>query len=43
MADSRLCVEQLGLRTTHDGDAELVEQLMDAMAATSADFTNTFR
>jgi uncharacterized protein YdiU (UPF0061 family) len=34
---------KLGLLTVEDGDAVLVKQLMDVMAASKADFTLTFR
>ncbi len=34
---------KLGLLTTHDGDAALVEDLLQRMAANGADFTQTFR
>jgi serine/tyrosine/threonine adenylyltransferase len=35
--------KKLGLQTTEDGDAELIRALLDWMAKTRADFTNTFR
>lgn len=34
---------KIGLSNAEDGDAELIHTLMDRMAATGADFTNTFR
>ncbi|GGE40838.1 protein adenylyltransferase SelO [Actibacterium pelagium] len=34
---------KIGLRDAQEGDAELIHLLMDRMAATKADFTNTFR
>ncbi|MFM8332046.1 MAG: protein adenylyltransferase SelO [Candidatus Methylumidiphilus sp.] len=34
---------KLGLREIAEGDAELIDGLLQAMAATGADFTNTFR
>lgn len=35
--------QKLGLQTAEDGDAELIRGLLDRMAKTRADFTNTFR
>ncbi|MDU8945670.1 protein adenylyltransferase SelO [Ovoidimarina sediminis] len=34
---------KLGLAVAEDGDADLIQSLMDRMAAGQADFTNTFR
>jgi uncharacterized protein YdiU (UPF0061 family) len=34
---------KLGLAQAHEGDAELIDTLLEAMSETSADFTNTFR
>lgn len=34
---------KIGLATAEEGDAELIQRLLDLMAAERADFTNTFR
>jgi uncharacterized protein YdiU (UPF0061 family) len=34
---------KLGLAEAHEGDAELIDTLLQAMSETGADFTNTFR
>ncbi len=34
---------KLGLKTAQDGDTQLIETLLETMAAGQADFTNTFR
>lgn len=42
-AYSTIFMSKIGITHTRDGDMALVSDLMDAMAANQADFTNTFR
>ncbi|MEO8450615.1 MAG: protein adenylyltransferase SelO [Gemmatimonadota bacterium] len=42
-AYSRAMRAKLGLTTAHAGDSELIRRLLDLLAATQADYTQTFR
>ncbi len=35
--------QKLGLTIEHEGDAKLIEQLLDVMHKTGSDFSRTFR